>query len=78
MRLQAEQLFEWGLRRNSACSLCHSNLGDVRLKLDEPEKAEASLRAQLALLPLDADARLGLQTLTSILTPTLALTQTSP
>ena len=60
MRLQAEQLFEWGLRRNSACSLCHSNLGDVRLKLDEPEKAEASLRAQLALLPLDADASFGL------------------
>ena len=33
---QAEQLFEWGLRRNANCSLCHSNLGDVRLKLDEP------------------------------------------
>jgi len=61
---QAEQLFEWGLRRNSACSLCHANLGDVRLKLDEPEKAEASLRAQLALLPLDADARFRLPTLT--------------
>jgi hypothetical protein len=64
MLLQAEQLFEWGLRRNSACSLCHANLGDVRLKLDEPEKAEASLRAQLALLPLDADARFRLPTLT--------------
>ena len=26
---EAEQLFEWGLRLNPRCSLCHANLGDV-------------------------------------------------
>ena len=54
--LQAERLFWWGLMLNNNCSLCHQNLGDTYLRLDQPADAEAALRKQLTLLPRDSDA----------------------
>ena len=60
MLREAERLFRWGLLLNPNCSLCHQNLGDTYLRLEEPGQAEASLRQQIALLPRDSDAYFGL------------------
>ena len=57
---RAAELFGWGLELNANCSLCHQNLGDVRLRMEEPELAEVSLRAQISLLPRDSDAYFSL------------------
>lgn len=57
---QAARLFEWGLSLNPRCTLCHQNLGDVRLQMEQPELAERSLRAQISLLPRDSDAYFSL------------------
>ena len=58
--LEAERLFRFGLMLNANCSLCHQNLGDTYLRLEQPADAEASLRRQIALLPRDSDAYFGL------------------
>ena len=58
--LEAESLFGWGLRVNADCSLCHQNMGDVLLRLDQPARAELSIRRHLELLPRDADAHYSL------------------
>ena len=58
--LEAESLFGWGLRVNADCSLCHQNMGDVLLRLDQPARAEDSIRRHLELLPRDADAHYSL------------------
>jgi len=56
----AARLFSYALVLNPHCSLCYQNLGDVHLQLDEPAKAEQSLRRQIELLPRDADAHYAL------------------
>ena len=56
----AEKLFRWAQAINPSCTLCHLNLGDTLLRLDRAPEAEASLRAQLALLPRDSDAYFAL------------------
>jgi len=60
MLLEAERLFNWGLLLNPNCSLCHQNLGDTYLRLEQPERAEASLKSQIQLLPQDSDAYFAL------------------
>jgi len=56
----AEALFGWSLLLNHRCTLCHQNAADAALRLDEPVRAEASLRSQLELLPRDSDAHYAL------------------
>lgn len=56
----ASQLFQWGLTLNANCTLCHQSLGDVQLRLGQPKQAEASMRAQIALLPYEADGHFAL------------------
>lgn len=56
----AEGLFRYGLLLNSNCSLCHQNLGDTYLRLEQPDQAEESLRRQIELLPRDSDAHFAL------------------
>ena len=58
--LEAERLFRWGLLLNANCSLCHQNLGDTYLRLEQPADAEASLKHQIQLLPRDSDAYFAL------------------
>ena len=58
--MEAERLFKWGLLLNANCSLCHQNLGDTYLRLDQPAQAEESLRQQIQLLPRDSDAYFAL------------------
>lgn len=57
---RAHQLFDWSLALNHKCSLCHQNAADALLRLGRAEAAEVSLRAQIALLPRDSDARFSL------------------
>ena len=57
---RAGSLFGWAITLNADCSLCHQNMADVQLRLDQPIKAEASSRAQLRLLPRDSDAYFAL------------------
>ena len=57
---EAERMFSYGLVLNSNCSLCHQNLGDTYLRLEEPAKAEQSLKKQIQLLPQDSDAYFAL------------------
>ena len=56
----AGKLFRWGLTLNANCTLCHQSLGDVLLRLGQPKEAEASMRAQIALLPREADGHFAL------------------
>lgn len=56
----AVKLFRWGLTLNTNCTLCHQSLGDVLLRLDQPDKAEAELRSQIHLLPRETDAYFSL------------------
>jgi len=57
---QAGRLFEWAIRLNGQCSLCHQNMADVHLRLDRPQDAEKSSRTQIQLLPKDSDAYFAL------------------
>ena len=56
----AAQLFQWGLELNANCTLCHQSLGDVFLRLGKLGEAETALRAQIELLPSEADGHFAL------------------